>query len=241
MTRAFGVFSNGGYKVEPYAVESIETSRGKVIYTAPKAKSTKVMAVETAAAMTAMMKTVIQRGTGAAANIGKPAAVKTGTTDDSKDATFFGYTPDVVTGVWVGNDDNTKNGNVTGGTVPALIWKDVMSVATAPYGSKDFDYPQVDLKSFKAGKAFIISQDAAQKTFASEENRNEEEAKKNDEDAGMDEMEEPVIKPTKTSSKASKKENTESAPPKVEVKPVKIETPKAEEPKLAPVPMAKPF
>ena len=185
------------------------------------------MAVETAAAMTAMMKTVIQRGTGAAANIGKPAAVKTGTTDDSKDATFFGYTPDVVTGVWVGNDDNTKNGNVTGGTVPALIWKDVMSVATAPYGSKDFDYPQVDLKSFKAGKAFIISQDAAQKTFASEENRNEEEAKKNDEDAGMDEMEEPVIKPTKTS--------------KVEVKPVNIETPKAEEPKLAPVPMAKPF
>lgn len=239
MTRAFGVFSNGGYKVEPYAVESIETSRGKVIYTAPKAKSTKVMAVETAAAMTAMMKTVIQRGTGVAANIGKPAAVKTGTTDDSKDATFFGYTPDVVTGVWVGNDDNTKNGNVTGGTVPALIWKDVMKVATAPYGSKEFDYPQVDLKSFKAGKAFIISQDAAQKTFASEESKNEAEAQKNDEASGMDEMDEPVIKPK--SSRATRKDSSDSAPPKVEVKPVKIETPKAEEPKLAPVPMAKPF
>lgn len=239
MTRAFGVFSNGGYKVEPYAVESIETSRGKVIYTAPKAKSTKVMAVETAAAMTAMMKTVIQRGTGVAANIGKPAAVKTGTTDDSKDATFFGYTPDVVTGVWVGNDDNTKNGNVTGGTVPALIWKDVMKVATAPYGSKEFDYPQVDLKSFKAGKAFIISQDAAQKTFASEESKNEAEAQKNDEASGMNEMEEPVIKPK--TSRASRKDNSDVTPPKVEVKPVKIETPKAEEPKLAPVPMAKPF
>ena len=239
MTRAFGVFSNGGYKVEPYAVESIETSRGKVIYTAPKAKSTKVMAVETAAAMTAMMKTVIQRGTGVAANIGKPAAVKTGTTDDSKDATFFGYTPDVVTGVWVGNDDNTKNGNVTGGTVPALIWKDVMKVATAPYGSKEFDYPQVDLKSFKAGKAFIISQDAAQKTFASEESKNEAEAQKNDEASGMDEMEEPVIKPK--SSRATRKDSSDATPPKVEVKPVKIETPKAEEPKLAPVPMAKPF
>ena len=239
MTRAFGVFSNGGYKVEPYAVESIETSRGKVIYTAPKAKSTKVMAVETAAAMTAMMKTVIQRGTGVAANIGKPAAVKTGTTDDSKDATFFGYTPDVVTGVWVGNDDNTKNGNVTGGTVPALIWKDVMKVATAPYGSKEFDYPQVDLKSFKAGKAFIISQDAAQKTFASEESKNEAEAQKNDEASGMDEMEEPVIKPK--SSRATRKDSSDATPPKVEVKPVKIETPKAEEPKLAPVPMSKPF
>ena len=54
-TRAYGAFANGGYKVEPYAVESIETSRGKVIYTAPKAKSTKVLAIETAATMTASL------------------------------------------------------------------------------------------------------------------------------------------------------------------------------------------
>ena len=59
------------------------------------------------------MKTVIQNGTGRAANIGKPAAGKTGTTDDCKDAYFIGYTPDVVTGVWVGNDDNSKMGELT--------------------------------------------------------------------------------------------------------------------------------
>ena len=243
ITRAFGVFSNGGYKVEPYAVESIETSRGKVIYMAPKAKSTKVMAVETAAAMTAMMKTVIQSGTGVAANIGKPAAVKTGTTDDSKDATFFGYTPDIVTGVWVGNDDNTKNGNLTGGTVPALIWKDVMRVATEPYGNKDFDYPAVGLKPFKASKTVIITQDEAQKAFEEEENKNAEESETTTDEDMTDVSEEVVVEPVVKSrfSKDKQKDKKEDLP-KVEVKPVKIELPANNtEPKLAPVPMAKPF
>ncbi len=150
--RAYGVFANSGYKVEPYAIERIETSRGKVIYQAPQTKTTKVMESNTAAVMTAMMKTVIKSGTGVAANIGKPAAGKTGTTNDSRDASFVGYTPDVVTGVWVGNDDNTKNGRITGGTVPALIWKEVMKVATQSYGNHDFDYPQIDLKNYSMNK-----------------------------------------------------------------------------------------
>lgn len=152
MTRAYGAFSNGGYRVEPYSVERIETSRGQVIYQAPKTKIAKVMDANTASIMTAMLKTVIKSGTGVAANIGKPAAGKTGTTDDYKDAWFIGYTPDVVTGVWVGNDDNTESSNITGGTVPALIWKDVMTVATAPYGSTDFDYPEVELKNYTPSK-----------------------------------------------------------------------------------------
>ena len=152
ITRAYGAFANGGYKVEPYSVERVETSRGQVVYQAPKTKITKVMDVNTASVITAMLKTVIKSGTGVAANIGKPAAAKTGTTDDSKDACFIGYTPDVVTGVWVGNDDNTKIGNLTGGTVPALIWKDVMLAATAPFGSVDFNYPEVELKNYYSGK-----------------------------------------------------------------------------------------
>ena len=65
--RAYGVFANSGYKVEPYAIERIETSRGKVIYQAPQTKTTKVMESNTAAVMTAMMKTVIKSGTGVAA------------------------------------------------------------------------------------------------------------------------------------------------------------------------------
>lgn len=152
MTRAYGAFANGGYKVEPYAVERVETSRGQIVYQAPKTKIAKVMDTNTAAVLTAMLKTVIKSGTGVAANIGKPAAGKTGTTDDYKDAFFIGYTPDVVTGVWVGNDDNTENNGVTGGTVPALIWKDIMLVATAPYGASDFDYPEIELKNYSADK-----------------------------------------------------------------------------------------
>lgn len=152
ITRAYGAFANGGYKVEPYAVERVETSRGQVVYQAPKTKIVKVMDANTAATLTAMLKTVLKTGTGVAASIGKPAAGKTGTTDDYKDAWFIGYTPDVVTGVWVGNDDNTKNNNITGGTVPALIWKDVMIAATAPFGSVDFDYPEIELKNYSGNK-----------------------------------------------------------------------------------------
>lgn len=145
-TRAYGAFANGGYVVQPYAVERVETSRGKVVYRAPKTKISHQLSMNTTAEMTAMMRKVIESGTGAAANIGKPAAGKTGTTDDNKDAYFMGYTPHVVTGVWVGNDDNsTMNKSIQGGTVPALIWKDVMKVATEPYGNADFNYPEVRL------------------------------------------------------------------------------------------------
>lgn len=148
-TRAYGAFANGGYVVQPYAIERVETSRGKVVYKAPKTKITHQLSMNTAAEMTAMMKTVITNGTGRAANIGKPAAGKTGTTDDNKDAYFMGYTPNIVTGVWIGNDDNTvMNKSIQGGTVPALIWKDVMKVATEPYGKAEFNYPQVELVPF---------------------------------------------------------------------------------------------
>ena len=156
--RAYGVFANSGYRVDLYAIERIESSRGKILYQAPETHSTKVMDTNTAAIMTAMMKTVIKSGTGIAANIGKPAAGKTGTTDDSRDAYFVGYTPDVVTGVWVGNDDNTKNGKITGGTVPALIWKEVMKVATEQYGNKDFSYDPIDLQNYSSDKAVEVSE-----------------------------------------------------------------------------------
>lgn len=151
-TRAYGAFANGGFVVQPYAVERVETSRGKVVYKAPKTKITHQLSMNTAAQMTAMMKTVITHGTGRAANFGKPAAGKTGTTDDNKDAYFMGYTPNIVAGVWVGNDDNTAlNKSIQGGTVPALIWKDIMKVATEPYGKAEFNYPEVELMPFAAG------------------------------------------------------------------------------------------
>lgn len=143
--RAYGAFANGGYVVEPYAIEKIIDSRGRVLYKAPKTKSSHQLSANTAAKMTAMLKTVIVSGTGTGANIGKPAAGKTGTTDDYRDAYFVGYTPDIVTGVWVGDDNNKQMPGLTGGTIPAKIWKEIMIVATQKYGAKDFDYPEIKL------------------------------------------------------------------------------------------------
>ena len=181
MTRAYGIFANGGFRVEPYAIERIESSRGTVLYEARKTKTSKVLNINTAATMTAIMKTVIQNGTGRAANIGKPAAGKTGTTDDCKDAYFIGYTPDVVTGVWVGNDDNSRMGELTGGTVPAKIWRDIMLVATEPYGNSDFEYPEIILNPFKASNVSVIPQSEAIKTWEKEDADKAEEAEKQQE------------------------------------------------------------
>lgn len=228
MTRAFGVFANGGFKVEPYAIERIESSRGTVIYEAKKAKTSKVLNINTAATMTAIMRTVITNGTGHAANIGKPAAGKTGTTDNNKDAYFIGFTPDVVTGVWVGNDDNSQMGGVYGSTVPARIWKDIMLVATKPYGNSDFEYPPVMLTPFKASSVSIIPQSEAQKLFEDKENPENEEAATTEEIVKPD-----TIKPAEilqqTLPPIKKKE-----PKKIEVKEERTE-PAVDQ--FAPIPM----
>ncbi len=144
MVIVYGNFANGGYKVKPYAIERIETQRGKVIYQAKRTKITKVLDRDTAGIMTAMLRKVITSGTGRGANIGKPMGGKTGTTNENKDAWFIGYTPDLVTGVFIGNDNNKSIG-LTGGSAPARIWKDMMIVATKKYGSPEFDYPEVNL------------------------------------------------------------------------------------------------
>lgn len=219
ITRAYGAFANGGYKVEPYSVERVETSRGLVVYQAPKARASKVMDINTASVLTAMLKTVIKSGTGTAANIRKPSAGKTGTTDDYKDAWFLGYTPDVVTGVWVGNDNNTPNNNVTGGTVPALIWKDVMLVATAPYGSTEFDYPEVELKAYSSDKKSTKSDEN------NDENADENAAEAIDENMG-------TVLPSDVQKTQSDKPKPESA---------KGSTSRYDKPSgLAPIPMATP-
>ena len=225
MTRAYGVFANGGFKVEPYAIERVESSRGTILYEAKKARSSKVLNLNTAATMTAIMKTVITNGTGRAANIGKPAAGKTGTTDDSRDAYFIGFTPDVVTGVWVGNDDNSQMGGITGGTVPALIWKDVMTVATEQYGNTDFEYPEVILNPFKAAGVSIIPQGAAKKEL-DKQDKAKEEAQKEKEGQSA------VIKPDsiKPIDIIQKKKEV----PTVEVKQERVEAPQAQ---FAPIPV----
>lgn len=231
MTRAYGVFANGGYKVEPYAIERVESSRGTILYEAKKARTSKVLNINTAATMTAIMKTVITNGTGRAANIGKPAAGKTGTTDDSRDAYFIGFTPDVVTGVWVGNDDNSQMGGVTGGTIPAKIWKDIMIVATEPYSNVDFEYPEIILNPFKAPGVSIIPQSEAKKALEEKEQEKlKEEEAKNKEQEKQAVVKPDSIKPVEMIP-FRKKEI-----PTVEVKQERVEGAPAES-QFAPIPM----
>ncbi|MCD7878492.1 MAG: PBP1A family penicillin-binding protein [Candidatus Gastranaerophilales bacterium] len=154
MVIVYGNFANGGYKVKPYAIERIETQRGKVVYQAKRTRITKVLHRDTAGIMTAMLRKVITSGTGRGADIGKPMAGKTGTTNENRDAWFIGYTPDIVTGVFIGSDDNTSIG-LTGGSAPARIWKDMMTVATEKYGNTDFDYPSPEFLLSSTGSYSI--------------------------------------------------------------------------------------
>jgi len=232
-TRAYGAFANGGFVVQPYAVEKVETSRGKVIYKAQKTKISHQLSMNTAAEMTAMMKTVMTNGTGRAASIGKPAAGKTGTTDDNKDAYFMGYTPNIVTGVWVGNDDNSvMNKSIQGGTVPALIWKDVMKVATEPYGSTEFNYPEIKLMPYSDKKAIGEDEEGSEK-----QEHKEEQTINLDETQGM--TPEEIAKQV---SNLTKDVNTPITQPQTKVeKPVQTSKPvPAPKPVEAPIPMAVP-
>lgn len=232
--RAYGAFANGGYVVQPYAIERIEDSRGRVLYRAPKTKSSHQLSLKTAAEMTAMLKTVILSGTGRAANIGKPAAGKTGTTDDYRDAYFVGYTPDIVTGVWVGDDNNNKMGGLTGGTVPAKIWKDVMTVATKDFGDSDFDYPQIDLENYGAtfgNKAKVIGEEESSPTEEQGEDKKEESKNDDKESSSQAVTQKPLNNITKDSTPADVVKNYKQQHTSAPVPPAS---------NTAPIPMAVP-
>ena len=76
-----------------------------------------------------MLKGVIDHGTGKAAKLARPAAGKTGTSQDFRDAWFIGFTNELVTGVWLGNDNSSPTKRVTGGSLPAILWRRYMTDA----------------------------------------------------------------------------------------------------------------
>lgn len=138
LTSAYGTFANKGVHVDPVVIVKVLDRNGKVIDEA-NPEQHNVISESSAADLTSMLQDVIRAGTGRRANIGRPAAGKTGTTSDYHDAWFVGYTPDLVASVWIGNDDNTSLGGIYGGIVPATIWKDFMTEALKGTPAKDFD------------------------------------------------------------------------------------------------------
>ena len=138
ITSAYGTFANKGVHVEPVVIVKVLDRNGKVLeQSEPKQNS--VISANSAAELTDMLQTVIKNGTGRKADIGRPAAGKTGTTSNYHDAWFVGYTPDLVAGVWMGNDDNTPMRGVMGGQLPAELWKAFMQKALAQTPAKNFD------------------------------------------------------------------------------------------------------
>jgi penicillin-binding protein 1A len=136
MARVYGTFAAGGKRARPSFIERIEDANGKLLYRADW-RLDDAISPDIAAAVTHVLQKVIQQGTGTRARLGRPAAGKTGTSEAWRDAWFDGYTPQLVTSVWVGNptgQDSMVPGNgypfkVVGGTWPATIGQRFMSAA----------------------------------------------------------------------------------------------------------------
>jgi len=138
LTSAYASFANGGYGVIPHGIEEVDTNNGEQLYRRQGSGLGRVMNDQTLGAMNNMMQAVMIYGTGRsnAALDGVPAGGKTGTSQDSRDAWFVGYTSDLVVGVWVGNDNGSPMKKVTGGGMPAKIWHEFMLRTQSAAGIK---------------------------------------------------------------------------------------------------------
>ncbi|MCP8883155.1 PBP1A family penicillin-binding protein [Devosia sp. XJ19-1] len=129
LTSAYAPFANGGNGVIPNVITRISDVEGNVLYEASNAGPGRVIDPNVLAEMNDMLKTAVEVGTGRGANLGGwDFGGKTGTSQNARDALFVGYTSAMVTGVWLGNDNDTKT-TLSGGNVPATIWSEFMTKA----------------------------------------------------------------------------------------------------------------
>lgn len=162
MASAYGTLANQGKHFPPIAVTKVVDAGGKTIFESKTAGS-QAISREIAYAATQMLKGVITSGTGTRANIGRPAAGKTGTTQDYRDAWFVGYTPQLVCSVWMGYTPERPMRNVHGrrqfgGTFPAQIWHDFMSQALKNQPKLDFKRAPSPSYTWKSSWAAPITQ-----------------------------------------------------------------------------------
>ena len=127
---AYAPFANGGQGVSPHVVTKIRNDKGKILYDRPTDQLGQVIEPRYVAMMNTMMRETLVSGTARKAEIpGWAAAGKTGTSQDFRDAWFVGYTANLVTGVWLGNDDNSPTKKATGGGLPVEVWTRFMRTA----------------------------------------------------------------------------------------------------------------
>ncbi len=127
---AYAPFANGGLGGSPHVVTKIRNDKGKILYNRPADQLSQVIEPRNVAMMNTMMQETLISGTARKAEIpGWVAAGKTGTSQDFRDAWFIGYTANLVTGVWLGNDDNSPTKKATGGGLPVEVWSRFMKTA----------------------------------------------------------------------------------------------------------------
>lgn len=130
MTSAYVPFMNGGFGAPPHIIELVTIPGGEVIYEVADKPLNRVVGQEYIYDMNDMLGSVIKAGTGQRAQLDDhPSAGKTGTTQDYRDAWFIGYTGHFVCGIWAGNDNNSPTNKVSGGKLPAILWKQIMQLA----------------------------------------------------------------------------------------------------------------
>jgi len=131
MARAFASVGNNGVAVTPYGIRRVVTADGRLLYQHDADEGRVLVAPWVAAEMTDLLQSAVLSGTGAAAQIGRPVAGKTGTTQSNHDGWFIGFSSGLTTGVWMGRDDSKPVAGLYGGTAPARAFHDFMSVAVA--------------------------------------------------------------------------------------------------------------
>ncbi len=129
LTAAYAVLANNGVGVWAYGIREVRDDRGRVLYRRSGSGPGRVIALDLLARMNDMLGAVVAWGTGRGARLDRPMAGKTGTSQDFRDAWFIGYTADLVTGVWIGNDDGQAMKDVVGGGLPARLWRSFMAEA----------------------------------------------------------------------------------------------------------------
>jgi penicillin-binding protein 1A len=130
LTCAYAPFANGGNAIAPHVVERVRTRAGKILYARTSQPLGRIIEPRYVAMMNAMLRETLISGTAQKAQFpGWPAAGKTGTSQDFRDAWFIGYTGRLVTGVWVGNDDSSPTRKATGGSLPVDVWSQFMRAA----------------------------------------------------------------------------------------------------------------
>lgn len=141
MAGAYATFANNGWHSDPTFIVQVTDSSGNILLdNTPKPQL--VLDPWAAASLNDVLQGVIARGTGTRAQIGRPAAGKTGTTDSQRDVWFVGYVPQLSTAVWVGNDNYSPMGSgATGGTYAAPVWKDFMQQALVNVPVQGFRRP----------------------------------------------------------------------------------------------------